>query len=372
MEAGRSRFIGKPLFRFAVILFVVTLLGTACGDDDDGGNGGGGGDGELETIELGLSGGSLAFYGYFAADTLGYYEDEGYDVNITPTEGSSEAAQQLVAENFDIAMGVPDAMLAAMQTENLYPFYTYFTSEFRDWVVPADSDIQEIADLEGMRQGVSTLQSGEVPLVRYLLQEEGIDPAQDIQIIEVGDQPPSIQAALEQERVDAFAGSASHVIAINAAGYETRSILPETFQSGLPVEGLLAREPHNEDEELLAGIARATSKGLLFCQTNPGACLDVIAQDRPELTEDRALAEETLENYINFSTPPEEDGRLYFSPSSIEGWETYLGVYSSGDDPVVTDPDAIDLENLVIEDLRDEINDFDYDAVVEEAENYSG
>jgi ABC-type nitrate/sulfonate/bicarbonate transport system substrate-binding protein len=210
-----------------------------------------------------------------------------------------------------------------------------------------------------------------VPLVRYLLSEEGIDPAEDIQIIEVGDQPPSIQAALEQGRVDSFAGSASHVIAINAAGYETRSILPETFQSGLPVEGLLAREPHNEDEELMVGVARATVKGMLFCQTNPSACLDVIEQDRQELVADRALAEETLENYINFSTPPEEGGTLHFSPTTVEGWETYLGVYSSGEDPVVTDPDAIDLENLVIEDLRDEINDFDRDAVIEEAENYS-
>lgn len=361
----------KSSFRVAVLLLVVVLLGAACGGDGGNGGGGGGDDGELRDIELGLSGGSLAFYGFFAAESLGYYEDEGLNVRITPTEGSSEAAQQLVAENFDIAMGVPDAMLAAMQTEDLYPFYTYFTSEFRDWVVPADSEIQEIADLEGKKQGVSTLQSGEVPLVRYLLNEEGIDPRTDIEIIEVGDQPPSIQTALEQGRVDSFAGSASHVIAINAAGYETRSILPETFESGLPVEGLLAREPHNEDEELLVGVARATSKGLLFCQTNPDACLDVISKDRPELTEDRELADETLENYINFSTPPEEDGQAYFSPTTVEGWETYLGVYSSGDEPVVTNPDAIDLEKLVIEDLRAEINDFDYDAVVEEAENYS-
>ena len=354
--------------RFVGLLLVVALAGAACGDDGD--DGGAGGDGEFVRVELGLSGGSLAFYGFFAADSLGYYEDEGLDVNITPTEGSSDAAQQLVAENFDIAMGVPDAMLAAMQTERLYPFFTYFTSEFRDWVVPADSPIQEIADLEGKNQGVSTLQSGEVLLVRYLLNEEGIDPANDIQIIEVGDQPPSIQTALEQGRVDSFAGSASHVIAINAAGFETRSILPETFASGLPVEGLLAREPHNEDEELMIGIARATAKGILFCQTNIEACMDAIGTDRPELVEDRALATETLENYFSFSTPPEENGELNFSPTTVEGWEHYLGVYSSGDEPVVTDPDAIDLQNLVIEDLRDEINDFDRDAVIEEANNY--
>ncbi|MPZ68562.1 MAG: PhnD/SsuA/transferrin family substrate-binding protein [Actinobacteria bacterium] len=353
--------------RLVAVLAVLALLATACGDDDDGGSGA-----ELRSIELGLSGGSLAFYGFFAADSLGYYEDEGLDVNITPTEGSSDAAQQLVAENFDIAMGVPDAMLAAMQTENLYPFFTYFTSEFRDWVVPVDSPIQAIADLAGLRQGVSTLQSGEVPLVRYLLNEEGIDPQEDIEIIEVGDAPPSIQAALEQERIDSFAGSASHVIAINSAGYETRSILPETFASGLPVEGLLAREPFNEDDELLVGIARATARGILFCQTSIEACIDAIGQDRPELVEDRELAVTTLENYYTFSTPPEENGELNFSPTTTEGWEHYLGVYSSGEDPVVTDPGAIDLPNLVIEDLREAINDFDRDAVIEEANNFGG
>jgi hypothetical protein len=74
--------------------------------------------------------------------------------------------------------------------------------------------------------------------------------------------------------------------------------------------------------------------------------------------------------------PPMENGKYYFSPTTVTGWEDYLEIYSSPeawapDTPPIENPDAIPLDELVIEDLRDEFNDFDYEAVIEESNEWA-
>lgn len=324
---------------------------------------------ELTEVSYGLPSSSIAGYGLFAADALGYYADEGIEVNFITTDGSASVVQQMVAENLDMGMGTTDAFLVGMEQYDLYPFFVYFTREFRDWIVPADGGIASIEDVKGTKIGVTALEGGEVPLVRYLLTEAGIDPAEDVEILAVGEAPATILSSLEQGRIDTFAGSVSHIVSMQSQGFEPRSLLPEIYRAG-PVEGIVARPPHHENEELLIGMGRATAKGLLFCQTNVDACLEVIADTRPELVEDPELARENIERYIEFSLPPTEDGEMAFSPLSVEGWENYLGIFSQGDDAPISDPEAIDLERLVLDDLRGAINDFDHAAVIEEAENY--
>lgn len=306
-------------------------------------------------------------YGYFAAESLGYFEDEGLDVTLTATGGGAEALQQLVAENFDVAEVAPDAALGVMDELDLYPFFTYFSRSFRDFGIPADGEVGGVADLEGKTIGVSSLSGGEVPLVNYVLSQNGIEP-ENVDIVAVGDEPANILSALESNRIQAFASGQSTFVALEAQGMPFTSLLPEDLASG-PIEGLVARAPFNDEPETLAALGRAVAKGMLFCQTNPEACLDAIGADRPQLIEDRELARGTLNRFLGLTEPPTEDGRYVFSPLSRDSYGTFLEIFSAGDEPIVDNPDQIDLDGHVL-DLRDQINDFDYDAVVEEAETY--
>lgn len=350
----------------SVAVVALALLVAACGTDTGATDAGPGG--ELRTLEVGLPVDSLGMYGYFAADSLGYYEDEGLDVNLTATGGGAEALQQLVAENFDVAEVAPDAALGVMDELDLYPFFTYFSRSFRDFGIPTDGEVQDVAGLEGMTIGVSSLAGGEVPLVTYVLQQNGVDP-ESVEIVAVGDEPASILSALESDRIQAFASGQSTFVALEAQGMAFTSLLPEDLASG-PIEGLVARAPLQEEPSTLAALGRAVAKGMLFCQTNPDACLDVIGEDRPQLVEDPELARETLDRFLGLTEPPTENGRYIFSPLSRDSYGTILEIFSAGDDPIIDNPDQIDLDNVL--DLRDEINDFDYDAVVEQAETHGG
>lgn len=360
------RFWSRRGLVYAIALLL--LITTACSGDDESGADGG----ELQQVDIGLSSGSLAVFMYYVADTLGYYEEEGLDATVTPTEGSSDAAQQLAAGNFDVAQGASSAMLAIMGGDvPLHPFYSVITREYRDLVVPADSSISSVADLDGATIGVSDLAGGEVPIVRFILTESGIDPKTDVDIVASGEEPPSVASALEQERIQAYSGSRSALIPIEAAGGELRSIFPESLESG-PVEALVASDEAAQDQDLLTKIGRATAKGTAFCAADVEACLDVIGQDHPELVTDRETAIQIVETFVELSLPPEEDGRPFYGPVDLEGWQLHLEIFSSGDDPLIPNPDLIDLEELVVDGLQNGINDFDIEEIEDQANNYEG
>ena len=371
--------VGRPLRmrRMMALLVVLVFFAVACGSDDDDGDSAGSGEGELKQVKLGLSGTTIEFFfGYHVADHLGYFEEEGLDVEILETGGSSEAAQLAAAGTVDIVQAVPEAALVAMQYAPLYPFYTYATQPFFDWWVPEDSPIQEIADLEGTKLGIEAPEDGSVPAARYYLDEAGIDPNEGVEVLVVGAEPASLISSFEQGRIDSFSGSKAFLGPFASAGFEVRSIYPaEVSEEGSPVEGLLATEEWVNDEEALVGIGRATAKGTLFCINSTEACLNIIEEIRPEAVADRQAAKLNLEAFIPSMIPPEEDGRYYFSPTTLSGWQDYLGIYASEEvwapeSPPIENPDAVKLEERVIEDLQEQINDFDYDAVIEESNEW--
>lgn len=364
--------------RMTVLLVVIAFVAMACGDDDGDSAGGGGGEGGLKEVTLGLSGSTIEFFfGYHVADHLGYFEEEGLDVEIVETGGSSEAAQLAAAGTVDIVQAVPEAALVAMQYAPLYPFYTYATQPFFDWWVPADSPIQEIADLEGTKLGIETPEDGSVPAARFYLDEAGLNPNEDVETVVTGAEPASLISSFEQGRIDSFSGSKAFLGPFASAGFEVRSIYPaEVTEEGSPVEGLLATEAWVDDEEALVGIGRATAKGTLFCLNDIEACLNIIGEIRPEAVADREAAKLNLEAFIPSMTPPEQDGKYYFSPTTLSGWEDYLGIYASEEvwapeSPPIENPDSVKLEERVIEDLQEEFNDFDYEAVLEESDEWA-
>ena len=260
----------RPWSVMLALAVVLAMFGAACAEDE-----------ELRDVNLALSTTSSFGYGYWIAVGLGYYEDEGLNVSLQGTGGSSDVAQILAANNAEAGMGVPGAMLPAIeQGAGLYPFFTYAYGEVFDVVVPAGSSISNIAGLNGLRIGISELAGGEVPLVRALLVEAGLDPDSDVEIIEVGTNAPSVKASLDDGRIDAYSSAKSDIASMNAAGLDTVSIAPASLNT-LPAEGLLAAEDFKDDTDLLVGLGRATAKGQLVAYSNLDGAVCVLKESHP-------------------------------------------------------------------------------------------
>ena len=117
----------KRWFRFGALLLALAMVAAACGDDSDGDSdattsttGGGGATtttqaDSMQSVTLALSTTSSFGYGFHIAKGLGFYADEGLDVELQGTGGSSDVAQILAAGNAEAGMGVPGAMLPAIE-----------------------------------------------------------------------------------------------------------------------------------------------------------------------------------------------------------------------------------------------------------------
>lgn len=352
----------------AAALVAAAVLVTACGG---GGAAKGGDDKELKSIDVALPGSGVPFYGWYAADALGYFKQEGLDVKLTATGGSGESAQLLGAGRADVAEAAADQLLTVMTKVPVYPFYNFWEKEFRAWVVPEDSPIQGIPDLKGKIVGVTQLAGGEVPLVRAVLANAGISEA--VKIVSVGNEPASVLSAFEKHRIDAYAGENQTIIAMNTKGFATRSILPTLLAKG-PLVPTAVSEELKDDRATMVGIGRAVAKGSLFCLTSVKACVEAIKQQNPAFVPDEAESIKTLEEgYFPNTAPSKVHGKYVFgTTNTLEGWKKILEIYSAGPKPLIEDPDSIDLDSMVVTDLVKEINDFDYDAVVRQAKTWKG
>lgn len=377
---------GMSQVRILALIAVLALVATACGDGDADATTTAAGDTEttaaddvatttpaddeaatteapmeMRSVDVALSTTSVFGYGYWIALDLGFYEDEGLDVALQGTGGSSDVAQILAGNNAVAGMGVPGAMLPAIQAgANLYPFFTYAYGEVFDVVVPEGSEIQDIAGLDGMVIGISELAGGEVPLVRALLVEAGLDPDSDVEIIEVGTDAPSVRAAFEGDRIDAYSSAKADIAAMNAAGLGTVSIAPESLAT-LPAEGLLATEETSTDDELLIGLGRATAKGQLVAYTNQDAAVCVLKNQIPEEFTDDEAGRASLASVVEITTAPEENGEYVFGFLDADGWNTYVNIFIQGG--VITE--QIDMGQFVITDLLEDFNDFDQQEIVD-------
>ncbi|MBT2517977.1 ABC transporter substrate-binding protein [Streptomyces sp. ISL-90] len=150
MNHSRRRFA-----TIGAIALSAALALTACAAPGDGdGDGGDGGD-ELTQVKLQLQWLPQGqFAGYFAAQELGYFEDEDLDVEIIPSGGDIVPQDALANGDVDYAIAwVPKVLGSIEQGANLTDIAQIFQRSGTLQVSFADSGIDSVADFEGKKIG---------------------------------------------------------------------------------------------------------------------------------------------------------------------------------------------------------------------------
>ncbi len=148
---------------FATLATATALVLTACAGTDSGGDEGAptpGGDEDFEPItEISLQLQWLPqaqFAGYYAAQELGYFEEEGFDsVDILPSGGDIIPQDSLAAGDVDFAIAWVPKVLGTIEAEgieltNIAQVYQKSGTLQVSW---ADSGIESVADFEGKKIG---------------------------------------------------------------------------------------------------------------------------------------------------------------------------------------------------------------------------
>ena len=166
------------------------------------------------------------------------------------------------------ASSVESAAVLHAQGVKLRYFYTAYQSNIYGMAVPANSAIQSVADLKGMRIGVVSTASASAVIARLLVREAKLDPDRDITLVMAGD-PLQTAALLASGAVDALSQFDTHYALVERAGVPLRRLAHPSLDH-FPSNGLLALEETltAKRREAIA-LARGYAMGTIYATANP-------------------------------------------------------------------------------------------------------
>lgn len=329
------------------------------------------GSNERVSIEMGMAASgtfTAEWWGWLAAQELGYYDELGLDVKFTPTGGSGEVIEQMVAGN--IATGNPsmpsvgEGLLANMDLVNIF---TYSSGAIFGIFAPADSGIADIAGLKGKKIGISEPGGGEVAFLEAALREQGIDPIGDVKLIPIGEGGPETFQAIKAKRVDAYSTAYNDIFALQTQGLKLNDLTPDKFDT-FPARGIITTGRVVERQaEALRRLARGTAMGIHFCFSNLDACEAIMRKRIPEVWEENAegISQGSLRYELAQKQVRPKDPARYGAHDK-EGTVAFLETLAS----TVKNAPKVDVDKFLNDDFLDYANDFDRKRVETDAKNY--
>jgi len=200
---------------------------------------------------------------------LGYWRDEGYDVQVVTVGGSLQGIQQMMAGGVEFAEVNSTGLIQANADQNV-PVRGLMGTGTIDWGVGvlANGPIKSVADLKGKKIGIFSLGTGGAPLLKGYLRSNGIDPDKDVQIIATGAGAPALEA-LRNDRVQALMFWGSALAGFENAGTPLRVLADPLWKSLPDFTFATMQKTIDSDPAMVEAIARGAAKATLFAWTNP-------------------------------------------------------------------------------------------------------
>ena len=238
---------------------------------------------------------SLYYLPLTIAGQLGYFRDEGLQVEILDFAGGAKALQAMMGGGADVVSGGFDhVMVMRARGQDLRGFVLQGATPAISLGVATGRTYRSPKDLKGMKIGVSAPGSSTHAFINYLLATAGIAP-DDVSIIGVGTGPAAV-AAMQAGHLDAIANIEPAITLMEKSGsikvvVETVSVQGATavFGSPLPSGSLYTREEFiKANPNTVQALANAMVRALKWLGT---ASPDDVAKTVPPeyLLGDRAL-----------------------------------------------------------------------------------
>jgi NitT/TauT family transport system substrate-binding protein len=213
-------------------------------------------------------------------DEMGFFADEGLKVNLLNSDTSVPFVAFLSNGDADLvtldAGQVLQAVTAQQPIKVIYEAYQFASDGL---VVPADSDIKGLAGLKGKTVGLASDRDQLTTIIA--LQTVGLSGA-DIETAVVGQSGPVLAKALQDGTIDAFAGSISDRVGIEAAGVAITNITPAEVSQN-PANSFTAWGPTLEEKRpMIEGFLRAWAKSVHAGVVDTKAVMSVCKKRIPE------------------------------------------------------------------------------------------
>jgi NitT/TauT family transport system substrate-binding protein len=251
------------------------------------------------------------------ARELGFYEDEGLDVELQDFQGGAKALQALLGGSADVVSGFYDhtiqmaaegRALVAFVTMLRYPGLVLTTSP------QAAGRITKIEDLNGRIAGVTTAGSSSQMFLTFLLTRHGV-PVDAVSVTSIGSAATAI-AAVEHGKVDVGWMADPSFTLVKQRNPDVRVLADLRTESGVEAAFGTTTYPGSvlysqagwlaSNRDTAAALARAILRTLHWMHSHPA---EEIAQKTPKALrgeDDRLYVDALRSSMTMFS----EDGRM--------------------------------------------------------------
>lgn len=263
----------------------------------------------------------------FVAIGEGFFEEEGLEVRVEAINGSAAVLQALSAGQAEFGRPGPAPVLAA-RSRGVDAVFIYNVAARSNFgiVVPEDSEIQSIEELEGKVIGTGTADGAEVGFARSVMLSADMQEGEDYEFLTVGDGGPAT-VAFQSGEMAAYSASTADAAILTQRGMPVRDITPAEFAkffgNGLATMGDTIRN----DRELVEKFGRAFARGHAFAldDANREAVLAHLKEGNPQEGED-AEFQSALFDAVRSKTIPVDmsNGLGYLPPEVWEEWQENL------------------------------------------------
>jgi NitT/TauT family transport system substrate-binding protein len=221
------------------------------------------------------------------AKERGFFSNNGVDAELIYTSGAL-SMQALIAGSVDLVLGsIFDPLSAIAGGGDVVVIGSFNNSP--PYVMAARPDVREVKDLRGRKVGVRSLTGPATATTQFVLEENGLDPRRDVQILRVGGTAVRL-AALKDGQIDAA------LIDEAVARQARQNGLNILHLKGLPQihTGVYARRNRLlQREGSIASAMRALRDAAVYMKTNKAGTVQVI--QKIMRVSDRQVAETSYE-----------------------------------------------------------------------------
>jgi NitT/TauT family transport system substrate-binding protein len=308
----------------------------------------------------------------YAARELGYFKQEGIELDIRFSHGAPLATQLVSSGGADCGSFTYEPMILGYSKglRGKFVFGKYHKTIYYI-AIPKKSPLKSVKDLAGKKIGIVSLSSSAIPIAKAILDSAGVDVG-SVQFVPVGF-GASVMQALKSGQVDAIAEWNAAYGALERLGADFNYFRHPKLAS-IGNGGIMASEEMlTKRKGDLTKLCRGMAKGMAFFFANKDAALELFWKANPALRPAGSkahayeVAKMEMKHVIDDMAPPKgPDGRPIYGAIDLHKVQDYIDIFSK-EMKIAKPPKATDIAD---DSLVKAFNDFDLAKVQEQARKW--